>query len=94
MEILAQSGVLALFLGLAVILAHPLWLELGFALMAPAREILPLADSYATIRIYSAPAVLMTYTVVGWFIGRQNTRWPMAIVVVTNLANIGLDLRC
>jgi MATE family multidrug resistance protein len=59
--------------------------------MSPDPELLPLAASYAGIRIYSAPAVLVTYTVVGWFIGRQDTRWPMVIVIVTNLANIGLD---
>jgi MATE family multidrug resistance protein len=91
LEVLVQSCALALLLGLAVIIAHPLWLELGFVLMAPREEILPLADSYATIRIYSAPVVLITYTVVGWFIGQQDTRWPMLIVVVTNVVNIGLD---
>ncbi|NCF18781.1 MAG: MATE family efflux transporter [Haliea sp.] len=89
--VLAQSGVLALVLAVAVIALHPLWLQLGFLLMAPQAELLPLANSYATIRIFSAPAVLVTYTIVGWFIGRQNTRWPMLIMVSTNAANIALD---
>lgn len=88
---LAQSGVLALILASLVIALHPLWLGLGFAFMAPQAELQVLADSYASIRIASAPAVLLTYTVVGWCIGRQDTRWPMAIVVLTNGANIGLD---
>ena len=89
--VLAQSGVLAIALALVVWLAHPLWLGIGIALMAPQAELLPLASSYASIRIISAPAVLVTYAVVGWFIGRQNTRWPMFIVVVTNASNIALD---
>jgi MATE family multidrug resistance protein len=89
--ILAQSAVLAIALALLVWLAHPLWLGIGVALMAPQPELLPLATSYASIRIISAPAVLVTYAVVGWFIGRQNTRWPMFIVVATNVSNIGLD---
>lgn len=89
--VLAQSAVLALVLALLVILLHPVWLNAGLILMAPQPELSPLADSYATIRIFSAPAVLLTYTIVGWFIGRQDTRWPMVIVVVTNAANIGLD---
>ena len=50
-----------------------------------------LAQSYTAIRIISAPAVLLTYAIVGWFIGRQNTRWPMVIVIITNAANIVLD---
>jgi MATE family multidrug resistance protein len=89
--VLAQSAVLALVLAAAVVLLHPLWVKLGLALMAPRPELAPLADSYVSIRIFSAPAVLVTYTVVGWFIGRQDTRWPMVIVIVTNSVNIALD---
>ncbi|WP_238946761.1 MATE family efflux transporter [Seongchinamella unica] len=89
--VLARSAVLAIGLSALVILFHQPLIALGLALMSPAPELQNLAQSYAGIRIASAPAVLVTYTVVGWFIGRQNTRWPMLIVVVTNLANIGLD---
>ncbi|MEP4486223.1 MAG: MATE family efflux transporter [Halioglobus sp.] len=89
--ILSQSVVLALVLAALVMALHPLWLGLGFSLMAPQEHLLPIAQSYAGIRIVSAPAVLTTYAIVGWFIGHQNTRWPMAIVITTNLANIGLD---
>jgi MATE family multidrug resistance protein len=89
--VLARSAILALVIAAAVIATHPLWLDIGFRLMAPQPELAPLADSYASIRIYSAPAVLVTYTIVGWFIGNQNTRWPMAIMVSTNALNIVLD---
>jgi len=92
LEVLLQSAVLALLLSVIVILLHRLWLDLGLYLMEPGPGIGPLARSYTYIRIYSAPAVLMTYAVVGWFIGRQNTRWPMVIVVITNLSNVLLDL--
>ncbi len=89
--VMIQSALLALALAIAVVLLHPLWLRLGFALMAPRPDLTSLAASYVSIRIYSAPAVLVTYTVVGWFIGRQDTRWPMAILIATNSVNIGLD---
>ncbi len=89
--ILVQSIVLALVLALLVVALHRLWLGLGLALMDPGPELQPLAQSYAYIRIYSAPAVLVTYAIVGCFIGRQNTRWPMVIVLSTNLINIALD---
>jgi MATE family multidrug resistance protein len=88
---LGRAMWLALGLALAVWLAHPLWLDLGFALMAPDAELLPLAKEYTAIRIASAPAVLVTYAVVGWCIGRQDTRWPLAILLLTNLSNILLD---
>ena len=89
--ILAQSSILAIALAAVVVVLHPLWLGLGFILMSAQADITSLADSYATIRISSAPAVLLTYAIVGWFIGRQNTRWPMFIVVLTNVVNIALD---
>jgi MATE family multidrug resistance protein len=92
LQVLLQSAVLALGLATVVILFHPWWLGLGLSLMNPEESIEPLARSYASIRIYSAPAVLLTYAIVGWFIGRQDTRWPMIFVVTTNCLNIILDL--
>lgn len=89
--VLAQSGLLALVLAMMVVVLHPAWLRLGLALMAPDEGIAELAHSYASIRIYSAPAVLLTYACVGWFIGRQDTRWPMLVVISTNATNIALD---
>jgi MATE family multidrug resistance protein len=90
--ILLQSGVLALALSALVIASYPFWLTLGIALMAPGPELTPLAAEYVGIRVYSAPAVLLTYAILGWFIGHQNTRWPMLILLATNLLNILLDL--
>ena len=91
-RLIATFGVMTLAAAaLVVLLLHQPLLALGLTIMSPSAELLPLAQSYATIRIGSAPAVLVTYTVVGWFVGRQNTRWPMFIVVVTNLTNIALD---
>ncbi len=89
--VLLRSGVLALAIAAMVLLLSRPLIDLGLLLMSPAADLQPLAASYARIRIYSAPAVLATYTIIGWFIGRQNTRWPMLVVLVTNLANIGLD---
>jgi MATE family multidrug resistance protein len=92
LSVVLQSIVLAVVLAFAVVALYPLWLQLGLYLMSPGPQLEPLARSYVSIRVYSAPAVLVTYAIVGWFIGRQNTRWPMAFVVVTNLLNILLDV--
>ncbi len=89
--ILARSAVLGLLIAVAVILLGPAWSGLGLALMNPAESLAGLADSYIGIRLLSAPAVLVTYAIVGWFIGCQNTRWPMAILLLTNGVNILLD---
>lgn len=90
--LLLQSLVLAIGLAISVVSLSPLWLEAGLAWMNPGAEVEPLTRSYLEIRVYSAPAVMLTYGITGWFIGRQNTRWPMVIAVFTNLLNIGLDV--
>jgi MATE family multidrug resistance protein len=89
--ILYRSALLALAISALVLVLHRPLLSLGLLLMSPQGDLLPLAESYTRIRIASAPAVLVTYTIIGWFIGRQNSRWPMVIVVLTNVTNIGLD---
>lgn len=91
-EVIGQSLVIALALGATVLLLHPFLFNVGLSLMEPGEDIHFLANSYLQIRIFSAPAVLMTYAITGWFIGRQNTRWPMMFVLITNILNVILDL--
>lgn len=50
------------------------------------------AAIYFSIRIWSAPATLINFVLIGWFIGLQNTRVPLLMVVSTNVVNIVLDL--
>ena len=50
------------------------------------------ALSYFRILIWGAPAVLGLYSFNGWFLGRQNARYPMAIAILQNVVNIGVSL--
>ena len=50
------------------------------------------AAEYFAIRIWSAPGTLANYALIGWFIGLQNARVPLAIFLTINLTNIVLDL--
>jgi len=88
---LGRAGVLALGLAILLLALQVPLLSLGLAIMDPSPDLATTAFTYAQVRLYSAPAVLLTYTAVGWFIGHQDTRWPMGIVIVTNVLNIGLD---
>jgi len=47
---------------------------------------------YYDIRIWSAPATLANYAMLGWFLGMQNARVPLIILTVVNGCNILLDL--
>src|SRR5690625_1062777 len=85
--ILAQSALLALTLGLVVALAAKLVLPLALSWVGASSDVSALSHSYASIRLWGAPAVLLTYVLVGWFIGQQDSRRPLVILVTTNFLN-------
>ncbi len=90
-QILAQSLVLAALLALTLVILQIIIFPLALLLMAPSSEAAPHILSYCQIRIVAAPATLINYAIVGWFIGLQNTRVPLLIMLTTNLLNIAFD---
>lgn len=88
---LVRNSAIGLVLGGLIIAFQFVTVPLAMKLMAPEAELRALASSYCHIRIHSAPAVLITYVIIGWFIGLHNTRMPLLITVSANLVNIGLD---
>ncbi len=89
---LLQACLIGLVIGLAL-LANQWWiLPLGLKLMQTSTELWPQAEVYASIRIFSAPAILIQYAITGWLIGSQKTRSALFLAVSTNLVNILLDL--
>src|SRR5699024_7465786 len=66
--------------------------QLSLFLLGPAPPVREAAATYFLIRIWAAPAVLVNYALIGWFLGMQNARAPLIVMVVTGLANVGLDV--
>lgn len=66
-----------------------------FPLLTPAlahgSQVSEPALTYLQIRIWSAPATLSAYAVIGWLIGLGNSRAAMWIMIFTNLGNAALD---
>lgn len=90
--LLLRSVLLATGIGLLLILFHQPLIRLGLELMNPSERVAALAAEYASIRIWSAPAVLCQYTLVGWLIGTQLPKGPMVMLIVANGLNIILDI--
>ncbi|PMR72135.1 MATE family efflux transporter [Billgrantia endophytica] len=91
-NLLGQSLLLAIGIGLLLILFSQPLIGLGLWLLDGSEVATGLAAEYAQIRILSAPAVLANYAIIGWFLGQQNSRVTLAILVLTNGVNIVLDL--
>ena len=87
-RVLVQAVSVGLFSALAMlILQYPIE-RLAFRLLDTSAEVEQFAVSYFRICIWGAPAVLAQYGFTGWFIGMQNSRYPMYIAIVMNVINI------
>lgn len=85
---LFRSLFFALLFALAIwILQWPIS-TLAFQLMDTTSEVEENALLYFRICIWGAPAILGLYGLKGWFIGMQNTQYPMVIAVTINVVNI------
>ena len=65
---------------------------LAFYLIEPSEAVTAEGTRYFFIRIWGAPAALANIALVGWFIGMQNTRAALALLLTVNGINIVLDL--
>ena len=91
-QVLLQGLLLAI--GMSVLLGA-LGVPLsGVALhfMQPSAELDQLTRDFFHTRLFGLPAALASYALVGWFLGTQNARAPLAILLSTNLVNIVLNL--
>lgn len=50
------------------------------------------AETYLRVSALGVPAVLMTYAAVGWLRGRQDTRTPLVVAVVSAAVNLVLEV--
>lgn len=62
--------------------------SLSLRLLQGSEEIKELAISYYHIRIWAAPANMLLYCFNGWFVGMQNTKFPMITAITINIFNI------
>jgi len=61
---------------------------LSFAVLKGETRVEELAMTYFRIRVWAAPAALGQFALLGFFLGMQNARLPMIVLVMTNLINV------
>ena len=89
--LLRSVGVGLLIAIILVALQYPIR-KLAFTFIQTTEEVERLATLYFRICIWGAPAMLGLYGFAGWFIGMQNTRFPMFIAITQNIVNIVASL--
>ena len=67
-------------------------LESIIGLIGGSQNVQVLAVEYASIRLLATPAVLAQYVLIGWFIGRGETKVPLMLLIISNSINALLDV--
>lgn len=91
-SILLRSFMIAQGLALAIILTQRPLRQLLLFFIAPKADVIPYVNTYFDIVVWGAPAVLGINSLTGWFVGMQNTRIPMVVSIIQNVANILISL--
>ena len=86
--VLSRAAFIALIISFfLLILQKPIEL-LSFLVLKGETRVEELAMSYFRIRVWAAPAALGQFALLGFFLGMQNARLPMVVLVSTNLINL------
>ena len=86
-----RSGLIALAIALLILsLQYPIQ-KLGFLILSGSREVELTGIEYFNARIWGAPAVLLNFVLIGWFLGREKNGIVFLISAIANGSNVLLD---
>jgi len=91
-EGLLRPLVIAALLSIVLLVLQQPILAAAISLLGASDIVSPHLDTYFTVRIWSAPAMLVNLVMFGWLLGMQNARAALIVVLVVNVSNIILDV--
>ncbi|NIY85252.1 MATE family efflux transporter DinF [Vibrio hepatarius] len=90
--VLTQGITMAIGFAALFLLLHPLVSNWVFSFSDASEEVKHFGEQYFAIRVWSAPAALINFVLLGWLLGTQNAKAPMWMVIIANVTNIVLDI--
>lgn len=89
--VLLRNGLLAIALGLLIVCLQVPIRQVGFWLLSAADDVRLSGEAFYNARIWGAPAVLLNYVLLGWFLGQGQGRRVVLLSLVANGGNIAFD---
>jgi multidrug resistance protein, MATE family len=86
-----RSGLMALAIGLLMVVLQSGLQKIGFTILSGSPEIEASGVDYFSARIWGAPAVLLNFVLIGWFLGQEMNGVVLLISLVGNGSNVLLD---
>lgn len=90
-QVLYRAVVLAVVLAAALLLLQLPLREIGFGLLSGEPGVEQAGREYFDARVWGAPATLCNFVLLGWFLGRAESRHVLVMTVAANLANVLLN---
>ena len=90
-RVFQRSMVLALAGAALLVIFRDALGDLSFYLLAGEPGVEAAGRDYYDARIWGAPAVLANFVLLGWFLGREESSFALAMTAVANLSNIVLN---
>ncbi|WP_018691355.1 MATE family efflux transporter [Algicola sagamiensis] len=89
---LMQSGLMALILaGFIILFQYPI-AQITWVLTGASEIVTTHAETYFSIRVWGLPAATLNLVFLGVLIGLQKGKGPMALLIISNLVNMSLDV--
>lgn len=86
-----RNGLLAVAIALTLLVLQAPLREIGFALLSATPEVKAAGISYYNALIWGAPATLLNFVFIGWFLGRGEGMKVLLLSVVGNSSNVILN---
>ncbi|HEY9748229.1 MAG TPA: guanitoxin biosynthesis MATE family efflux transporter GntT [Allocoleopsis sp.] len=86
-----RHGLVALAIGLVILLLQAPLRAIGFALLSATAEVKLAGQAYYNVMIWGAPATLLNFVLMGWFLGREQSGKVLLLSAISNLTNSFMD---
>lgn len=90
--VFGRAAFIALCGAMVLWISQTVLFDIAKSLLEASDEVENLAEVYFDIRIWSAPAALMNYVLMGWILAHKDTRSVLIQQVSINVINVVLDL--
>ena len=86
--VFARAAVISIVISVLLLISQKPIEIFSFWILKGETQVEELAMAYFRIRVWAAPAALGQFALLGFFLGMQNARLPMVVLVTTNIINI------
>jgi multidrug resistance protein, MATE family len=86
-----RHGILAIGIGCLILLLKQPLAEIGFMLLSASNEVKAAGRDFYNAMIWGAPATLLNFVLIGWFLGRGQGSKVLLLSAVNGISSVALD---